>query len=114
MEPGHLYFVIKELPNSTFRRAGKDLHTTLTVTLKEALLGFNKQIKHLDDHMVEINRKNTVQPGDIIKVRGEGMPIHQSSEKGDLFVKIKVLFPDELTEKQKEIAKLLFDKRSYW
>ena len=42
------------------------------------------------------------------------MPRHQRSEKGDLFVKVNVIVPHELTEKQKEIAKTLFDKRSYW
>jgi DnaJ-class molecular chaperone len=50
------------------------------------------------------------------------MPVHQSSERGDLFVKIEISFPNELTEKQKQsifyylfiVAKLLFEKRSYW
>jgi DnaJ family protein B protein 11 len=70
--------------------------------LKEALLGFEKEIKHLDDHIVTISKNGVVQPGDIIKIRGEGMPIHQSSDTGDLFVKIEILLPTELTEKQKE------------
>jgi DnaJ family protein B protein 11 len=47
------------------------------------------------------------QHGEIIKVKGEGMPIHLSSEKGDLFIKIEILFPKILTEKQIE-SKLKF------
>lgn len=64
--------------------------------------------------MVNIEREGITQPGFVIKVSGEGMPKHQKSEKGDLYVKINVLMPTELTEKQKEIAKVLFNKRSYW
>jgi DnaJ family protein B protein 11 len=69
--------------------------------LKEALLGFDKEIKHLDDHMVYIKKEGITQPGDVIKVTGEGMPIHQSSDKGDLFVRVDIIFPTILTEAQK-------------
>jgi DnaJ-class molecular chaperone len=70
--------------------------------LKEALLGFEKEIPHLDGHSVTIAKDGVIQPGDIIKIRGEGMPIHQSSDQGDMYVKIEIVFPTELTEKQKE------------
>ena len=33
------------------------------------------------------------------------MPKHQSSDKGDLYVKVNVIFPTNLTEKQKESKK---------
>ena len=43
------------------------------------------------------------QPGDIIKIKNEGMPIHENSaESGDLYVKIDVYVPELLTEAQKE------------
>jgi len=74
----------------------------LQISLKEALLGFSKELKHLDDHILNVQKEGVVQAGDIIKVPGEGMPLHQSSETGDLFVKIEILFPSELTEKQIE------------
>jgi DnaJ family protein B protein 11 len=112
------------LPNPVFQRQKNDLHTVLTISLKEALLGFEKEIQHLDGHIVKVKKDTVVQPGDIIKVRGEGMPVHQSSERGDLFVKIEILLPALLTDKQKQsndkiflknlVAKLLFEKRSKW
>lgn len=100
------------------------MHSSIHISLKEALLGFSKDLVHLDEHIVKIKKEGVVQPGDVIKIKGEGMPVHQSSEKGDLYVTIHIVFPGELTEKQKEskifqnifnlVAKLLFDRRSYW
>ena len=78
------------------------MHTEIHISLKEALLGFNREIKHLDDHIVTVKKDSIVQPGDVIRIKGEGMPKHQSSDKGDLYVKIHVIFPTNLTEKQIE------------
>ena len=114
VSPGHLIFVIQELPHPIFQRDRNDLHTILQITLKEALLGFEKEIKHLDDHIVTISKNGVVQPGDIIKIRGEGMPIHQSSDTGDMFVKIEIVLPTELTEKQKESKLKLNQSPNYF
>ena len=100
--PGSLIFVVQEIPHQTFRRERYDLHTSVQITLKEALLGFEREIKHLDDRIIKVKKDGVIQASDIIKVRGEGMPVHQSSERGDLFVKIDILFPYDLSPKQKE------------
>lgn len=119
-----MIFVVKEISHPVFRRERNDLHTVLEISLKEALLGFDREITHLDDRIINVKRDTVTQPGDIIKINDEGMPIHQSSEKGDLYVRIDIKFPQILTEKQIEsklsiinknlVAKLLFDKRSGW
>jgi DnaJ family protein B protein 11 len=108
MNPGNLIFVIHEIPHPVFKREKNDLHTNLVISLKEALLGFKKQITHLDGHQVTIKKEGVVQPGDVIKIKEEGMPVHQTSEKGDLYVKIEIKFPELLTEKQKESKILIF------
>lgn len=100
--PGNLIFLVQEIPHQTFRRERNDLHATIHITLKEALLGFEREIKHLDDRVIKVKKDGVIQPSDIIKVRGEGMPIHQSSEKGDLFVKIDIIFPYDLSPNQRE------------
>ncbi len=114
MAPGNLIFIIRQTPHQTFKREKDDLHTTLQISLKEALLGFKKDLKHLDDRDIPITREKVSQPGDIIRVKGEGMPHHQSSDRGDLFVKLEIVFPTVLTELQKEMLRELFDKRSIW
>lgn len=45
-----------------------------------------------------IAREKITQPGDTVKVVGEGMPVHNmSSDFGDLFVKLNVHLPKKLT-----------------
>ncbi|KAE8681648.1 DnaJ protein ERDJ3B [Hibiscus syriacus] len=100
-EPGDLKFRIRAAPHDRFRREGNDLHTTITITLAQALVGFEKTIKHLDDHLVDIGSKGITKPKEVRKFKGEGMPLHFSNKKGDLYVTFEVLFPTSLTDDQK-------------
>ncbi|XP_010268041.1 PREDICTED: dnaJ protein ERDJ3B [Nelumbo nucifera] len=100
-ESGDLKFRIRTAPHERFRREGNDLHTTVTITLVQALVGFEKTIKHLDEHQVDIGSKGITKPKEVRKFKGEGMPLHLSTKKGDLYVTFEVLFPSSLTEDQK-------------
>ncbi|KAE8660582.1 DnaJ protein ERDJ3B [Hibiscus syriacus] len=100
-EPGDLKFRIRTAPHDRFRREGNKLHTTVTITLVQALVGFEKAIKHLDEHLVDIGSKGITKPKEVRKVKGEGMPLHFNNKKGDLYVTFEVLFPSKLTEDQK-------------
>lgn len=112
---GNLVFIINEGKDASFRRDNNDLHTSLDITLKEALLGFKKGIIHLDGREVTVTRNAVTQPGYVVKLQGEGMPLHQrSGEFGDLFVKLNVIFPLNLDENQRLMAEQLFARRSTW
>ncbi|PSS06204.1 DnaJ protein like [Actinidia chinensis var. chinensis] len=100
-EAGDLRFRIRTAPHDRFRREDNDLHATVTITLVQALVGFEKSIKHLDEHLVDISSKGITKPKEVRKFKGEGMPLHYSTKKGDLYVTFEVLFPTKLTEDQK-------------
>lgn len=100
-EAGDLRFRVSTAPHDRFRREGNDLHTTVTLTLVQALVGFEKSIKHLDEHLVDISSKGITKPKEIRKFKGQGMPLHFSDKKGDLYVLFEVIFPTSLTEDQK-------------
>ncbi|XP_058082872.1 dnaJ protein ERDJ3B [Magnolia sinica] len=106
-EPGDLKFRIKTAPHDRFRREGNDLHTTVTISLLQALVGFEKTLKHLDEHLVDISSKGITKPKEVRKFKGEGMPLHFSSKKGDLYITFEVLFPSSLTEDQKTKIKAI-------
>ncbi|WCJ22295.1 DNAJ heat shock family protein [Euphorbia peplus] len=100
-EPGDLKFRIRTAPHDRFRRESNDLHATVTITLVQALVGFEKTLKHLDEHLVDIGTKGITKPKEVRKIKGEGMPLHFNNKKGDLYVTFEVLFPSSLTEDQK-------------
>lgn len=106
--PGDLVFKIVTAPHKRFVRQGDNLHFSLTISLLEALAGFNKKIKHLDGHTVDVIRTEVTKPGQIITIKEEGMPQHNfPSQTGDLHIEITVKFPTSVTEEQKEGFKKL-------
>lgn len=107
--PGDVIFTVSSAPHPRFRRQNSDLYTTQKLTLKEALLGFEKSIPHLDDHHVELVSEGVTQHGTVQALDGEGMPKHHvPSERGILYVRYEVELPAMLTaDQQVKLAALL-------
>jgi DnaJ-class molecular chaperone len=108
--PGDVIFTLKTRPHNTFHRIGDNLYTTLQLDLKDALLGFKKQIKHLDGHFTQIEKQEVTQPFEVKIIKEEGMPIHHvPSSFGDLHTKFVVKLPKKLTQKDKDLLNKIFD-----
>lgn len=90
-----------------------DLLIEFDISFAESICGFYKEIKHLDEHKVQFVLKESCRHGDVFVIKSEGMPRLNSSEFGDLFIKINVQHPRDckltMDEKHK-IAKLLHIK----
>jgi len=101
--PGDVVITLKEQPHPVFRRRDVlHLETKITINVKEALLGFSRDIVHMDGHVVRVTRSDVTPFGTVITVRGEGMPRHHvPSEKGDLLVTVEFELPHMLTDAQK-------------
>jgi DnaJ family protein B protein 4 len=102
-------FIVEEKPHSVFKREGDNLRITITLTLVEALTGFHKSIKTLDDRTLSVNNtKSVIHSGQESRVPNEGMPNSKTGRKGDLLIAYEVKFPTSLTDAQKEgIKKVL-------
>lgn len=109
MIPGGVVFTLKTAKHGKFERRGDDLHVAIRVTLREALLGFQQTIRHLDGHKVEIGTESVTRPFQVLRIKGEGMPQRDDPASfGDLYVKVEVLLPAELTEDQKQAVEGMF------
>jgi len=106
---GDVKFVLKSRTHPIFTRKDSDLLITLDISLREALIGFTREITHLDDHIVHIKKDNITNPGDLLIIKNEGFPSSNNSKlRGDIYITLVVNFPYELTSAQKdEIYKLL-------
>lgn len=98
-----IVFEVKEKPHPFFTRVNThDLKAKVNITLKEALLGFTKKIRHLDNHEVLITRREVTQPGQQIFIENEGLPVKNSiGDHGKLIVEFAVTLPSPLSDKQK-------------
>ncbi|TLS31340.1 hypothetical protein PpBr36_03629 [Pyricularia pennisetigena] len=96
--PGDIIIVLVEKSHDTFTRIGHDLSAELNVTLAEALMGFSRVVlKHLDGRglHLELPRGKVLRPSEILKVPGEGMPHKRGDARGDLYLIVKIEFPED-------------------
>uniref|UniRef100_A0A7S0SLL4 J domain-containing protein n=1 Tax=Mantoniella antarctica TaxID=81844 RepID=A0A7S0SLL4_9CHLO len=111
--PGDIVFVVQEKEHALFKRKGTDLFLEKTLTLTEALCGFQMTVTHLDKRQLVIstNEGDVIKPSSFKAVYDEGMPTHQRPfDKGKLFVHFNVTFPepgDLSDEDLKALEKLL-------
>ena len=106
-EPGDLKIRIKTQPHAIFERRGDDLYTNVTISLTDALIGFQMDIIHLDGHKVHVSRDKVTWPGARMRKTGEGMPNYENNNlHGTLYVTFDVDFPKgELTQFEKDKIK---------
>merc|ERR1712151_301879 len=101
--PGAVNVKFKEVPTKPFERSGNALMVPIEITLREALLGWERKIKHMDGHFVHVSTVEVTMPGQVLVVKREGMPVKDvPDEFGDLMLKITVKFPHKLTSSDKE------------
>jgi len=111
-EAGDIILILSQKEHPVFKRAGDDLQIEQSIPLVQALTGCCFLVKHLDGRqlLVKTNRGEVITPGEIRVIEGEGMPIQRTTDKGNLLVKINIVFPasGSLSEPQlKQIEKLL-------
>jgi molecular chaperone DnaJ len=101
---GDLYIEVSELPHEVFIRDGADLHCTVAVPMTAAALGTDLVLTTLDaEEKLEI-RAGT-QSGQVLTMRGKGVPRLRSSSRGDLLVHVEVRTPAKLDETQERLLR---------
>jgi len=98
---GEVILKIQQVPHAVFTRKGENLKMDYEITLRQALLGFEIEVEHLDGHKFKLSKPSgeVTQAGEIQRVSGEGMPKYgATSDFGDLFVTYQVKSPTSLNE----------------
>ena len=104
-EPGDLKFKIRLQKHSKFERRDDDLYTNVTISLQDALNGFEFDITHLDGHKVNVKRDKVTWPGARIRKQFEGMHnFEDNNKKGILYITFDVEFPKgQFNEEQRKL-----------
>jgi len=100
---GDIVFVLQQKEHPKFKRKGDDLFVEHTLSLTEALCGFQFALTHLDGRqlLIKSNPGEVVKPDSFKGINDEGMPMYQRPfMKGKLYIHFTVDFPDSLTPEQ--------------
>jgi molecular chaperone DnaJ len=104
--PGDLYVLIHIAPHQYFKRYEDDLLYNLTVGFAQATLGTEVTVPTLEGNTTVRIQPGT-QPGEIIKLRGKGMPRFRGYGRGDMQIRVDVSVPKKLTTQQRTLLEQL-------
>ncbi len=103
---GDLLAVIQVEADERFTRRGADLIYDLPVTFSQAAMGATIEVPTLGKG-AKVKVPAGVQTGHVIQLRGKGLPHLRRGGTGDLFVRVVVVTPRELTPEQRELFEAL-------
>jgi len=105
---GHLYVVLRVTPDARFERDGSHLHVRLPLSIVQATLGAELSVPSLDgDRRIRV--EPGTQPGQVMMLRGEGIPRLEGAGRGDLHIHFDVVVPTRLSARQRELLRELGD-----
>ncbi|CAE6114106.1 unnamed protein product [Arabidopsis arenosa] len=110
---GDIVFVIQQKEHPKFKRKGDDLFVEHTLSLTEALCGFQFVLTHLDKRqlLIKSNPGEVVKPDSYKAISDEGMPIYQRPfMKGKLYIHFTVEFPESLSPDQTKAIEAVLPK----
>jgi curved DNA-binding protein len=108
-EYGDVFLKVTVQRDPRFTRDGEDLRVTVPVDLYTAVLGGEIHVPTLEGSVV-LTVPAGSQNGRTFRLRGQGMPrLRQPDQRGDLFAKIEVKLPQELSEQERRLFEQLRD-----
>ncbi len=108
---GDLYLEVQVRPHSIYRREGDDLYVDVPVTMAEVALGAEIEVPTMSGK-ARIKVPPGSQCGRLMRLRGKGMPHLKGDGQGDLFAKLKVVTPSDLSERERELYQELSSLRN--
>lgn len=100
---GDLYITFRIVNNTPFKIENGNLYLTVDVDLYTAVLG-GELVVDTFDGKAKVNLKPGTQNGAKVKLKGKGFPKYkQEGIFGDLYITFKVVIPQELTTKEREL-----------
>ncbi len=107
---GDIVFIVKVSSDSLFTRKDNDLHRTVDISLRKALLGFNMSLEHLDGKTIVIQSDKIINPFSVKKIPRMGFVDSNNGIVGDYYIKFNVVFPERFNSKQVKALELVLHK----
>lgn len=104
---GDLYIKIFVKKHPLFQRKGDDLFLDSPISFSQAALGAEIEVPTLDGKGIILKVPQATESGKVLRISGKGIPHFQGYGHGDLYVKLTVRTPKNLTKHQKELLEEL-------
>ncbi len=99
---GDLVVRVRVEPHKLYRRDGIDLYCDARISMVDATLGTEIDVKTLEKTQ-KLKIESGTQPNSILKIKSQGLPSQNSNRRGDLFVHLVVEIPKKLSKQQKSL-----------
>ena len=108
---GDLFLVISVKPDPLFERKGDDLYVDVEVELVKAMLGGEVTVPTPDRRKLLLTIPPETQNNRLFRLAGKGMPRLRGEGSGNLFARVKVLLPTQLTAEERALFETLARSR---
>ncbi len=108
---GDLYVTIRVMPDSRFNLEDGKLYTSVSVSLYKLVLG-GKITVQAPDGTLTVTLPPGTAPNKPLRLKGKGMKREGTDEKGDLYIKMSVQIPTNLSPREKQLFEELAKLRS--
>jgi len=108
---GDAIIEIRVEPHAFFTRKDKDILLEAPVSLPEAVLGATIHVPTLDGQ-VAVKVPKGANTGTTLRLKGKGVPT-PNAEAGDMFVKLKIMLPEPVTDDLAEVIEKWAKKHAY-
>ena len=105
--PGDLAVQINIRDHAGFVRDSRDLYTRAPVSFPLLALGGDIEVPTLTGEPVSLHIPAGTQSGDILDIKGQGMPSVNDDRRGKLRVSVQVVTPRKLSAEQRELLERL-------
>jgi molecular chaperone DnaJ len=100
--PGDLFVVVQVNDHPIFERDGTDLHCEVPLSMAQAALGAEIEVPNLEGKE-KVDVKPGSQSGDVIRLRGRGLPRLGGGARGDIIARLFVEVPTRLDDAQRKL-----------
>ena len=97
-----VHIIIRTQPHPRFERRGHDLWTAKTVDIADAVLGTKLNVQTFDGE-VTLTVPERTPSGSVLRLRGQGLPVPGSTERGHIYVVVDIRMPREISTDVREL-----------
>jgi curved DNA-binding protein len=101
--PGDIYLKVEVSKHDRFVRDGDDLICDKWISFSDACLGTKVAVETLEGKKFMVNIPSGIQPDARLRIKGHGLPSGPLGSRGDMYVKLGVQVPEQLSDEQTQL-----------